>query len=183
MKFKDIVAKAKNMIAPKPAGVFIPEVWAKDIMDKMRGNITLMGIDMAQELKPEPICPITKALIVQQLSDLCVKHPGVSLREIISIALQDGVKDDYEFAQKLEGVSQLINMRSEKTGTQIKIRTMHATRKMQNIHDDATDALRALVDNAMLANLKGQSAVKIVPKHVQSVDCSGPAGKNGSDVG
>lgn len=176
-KLKDKWTALMKKLGPQPIQPFIPDVWAKEMMDKMKDNITLMGVAMARMAEPEPVCPITKALIVQQLSDLCVKHPGVSIREIINVALQDGVKDDYELARKLEGVSVILNKR--KSGEHIRLRVDRFHKKVMA---PAVKQLESTINQHVLDSLiYGQAAMKITRD--QSADCAGPEDKTGSGGG
>lgn len=140
-----------------------------DVMEEaMRDMSALSGLASA---KPEPICPLTKQLIVQQLSDLAVKHPASSIRNIISAAMEDGVKDDHELLENLTKLEKAIPRQT--VGFKSIVRYRGAERDSNDMHDALSYAMRGLVDNMKLS--------KIRP--ALSGGCVDPVGKSGSSSG
>jgi hypothetical protein len=167
MTLRDRIASIKKYLSPdleplKPIQ-FPHDQWAKTMLDQMKDSISMMDAMS----KPEKIDPLTKALIVQHLSDISAKHPNVSLRRIISDVFADGVKDDYELLDKLIACDKK-GFDSEKSGTAIRIRS-----QMQDHRLDAMSYMqRSLLDNAMMANNP--------PMRARLDGCSDPADTTGS---
>jgi len=150
---------------------FDHSAWSKELLESYKSNLNMA--DMFNPPKPEAVCPITKALIVQQLSDLGVKYPKLSIREIISIAMQDGVRDDYELAEKLKAI-ETHGVKQNVTATEIKFRSQHAIGRMNDLQDSMSYAMRGLVDNVRMAAKS---------KPVQLAGSSDPADTTGSSGG
>lgn len=161
--------------------------WARTILDDFKDSMIMSGLGRAKE---EPVCPLTKQLIVQQLQDLAVKHPTASMREIIAASMEDGVKDDHELLEKLNKLESEDSRKLKRSaGDTIKIRmAKHAAADLSRKIDDhvldalkygmsaqklQTAAMRQLVDNVKLTSVKP----------VQSAGCADPAGKTGSGAG
>jgi hypothetical protein len=180
MTLRERIESIKKYLKPAEGGLFIPpninfphDKWAKKMLDDMKA-MGAMGNIMAEAAKPEPNDPMTKALIVQHLSDIMVKHPNVPIRRIISDVFADGVKDDYDLLDKLIAADKA-GFKDEKSGTEIMIRSKLATRRVDDLQDAMSYMQRGMLDNLHTANNP-----RVIAKPARLDGCSDPADTTGS---
>ena len=74
------------------------DLWSSKIMGPYRAELALGGFIVPEE----KVCPLTRQIVLQNLTELAAKYDQVSIRQLIAHATLNGVKDDYEFAERLK---------------------------------------------------------------------------------
>lgn len=76
-------------------------LWSTKMMESYRDALNLGGFTVPEEA----VCPLTRQIVLQELAEIAAKNEGLSIRQIIAHAMKDGVKDDYEFADRLRDMA------------------------------------------------------------------------------
>lgn len=137
----ELIRKSEELFPPTN-GLIDPAKWSRAILDSYKDHLSMGGFTVPEE----KVCPLTKQIVLQELTELANNHEGLSIRQILNSAMANGVASDYELAERLRELAKQKLVAPRKLHPDAVIDQMYSAQHMASrvrikLHDKMMDFL------------------------------------------